>query len=531
MYTSLVWVPRGVAREKLPEPGEQKSAESGESQTKEQIEEVNIDAKEQHSDSDMKDTEHSEEDDGEVDIDDVLANDLDSLAFYKSNKDDPLLTDNAPDTAFDEEEMDEIRLRPTDALLVGAKSGEEVSTLEFHVFDDNPDDSDDDSEYVANTYIHNDLVLPAIPLCAAYNHVHTDSTDVNLAAVGMFTPGIDIWEVGRVNALEPIQSLGGYEQASAPKGARSSTKKKKSSKKSRLSLKDGSHSDAVLGLSWNHVQTEYLASASADKMVKIWDIESGHCACTLSHHHDKVQSVAFHPEHAHVLLTGSFDKTVHIMDLRQQKSLATTSVLTDVESCHWLPSPAGLYQVLVATESGEMYLFDGRFGSTGSTMSDSLVKWQAHDGPASACTVSHDIPGMVVTGGVDKRVKVWNISGSTKTVLLDMPSTVGAVFSAALCPLSKGSDANDKASPFVLAYGGQTDKIAVVDLGVENKALRAFYRKQVSDSAWRAIENRACRGSDARGPRRNRALANAGTGNGMDAHDSHDEDEQDSDRS
>src|SRR5580692_4431879 len=58
----------------------------------------------------------------------------------------------------------------------------------------------------------------------------------------------------------------------------------------------------------------WLASASADKTIKLWDIAAGREIHTLTGHGDMVTSLAFSPDGLW-LASGSWDKTVRIWDV------------------------------------------------------------------------------------------------------------------------------------------------------------------------------------------------------------------------
>lgn len=183
----------------------------------------------------------------------------------------------------------------------------------------------------ANIYVHHDILLPAFPLALAWMNCDPagSSSKANMVAVGTMDPGIEIWDLDIADAVEPACVLGGMEPAvaaeaaaAAAKDAGSKAAKKKARQKAKKKaaaaekqLRPGSHSDAVLGLSWNAEYRNVLASCSADGTVKVWDVAAHKCEHTLSHHTDKVQAVAWNPAESPVLLTGSFDKTACLVSV------------------------------------------------------------------------------------------------------------------------------------------------------------------------------------------------------------------------
>lgn len=86
-------------------------------------------------------------------------------------------------------------------------------------------------------------------------------------------------------------------------------------------LKD--HSKEIYTIRWSPTgpgtrypnQDLYLASASFDATVRLWDVDRGTCLRTLSKHTEPVYSVAFSPD-GRLLSSGSFDKCIYIWDTK-----------------------------------------------------------------------------------------------------------------------------------------------------------------------------------------------------------------------
>jgi len=302
MLCASAWIPKGVSKTRFQDE---------------------VAAEADHASNSVPMDEDPDEESEKVEIADVLADDLDGLKFHKSNRDDPYIKDK--DEIYDEDELDDMTYRDTDMPLVALRAGEDISQMEVYVYEDVDDDE-------PNIYLHHETVLPAFPLCVAWSSYHPTLgySRGNLAAVGSFLYGIDIWDLNDVDSLEPLASLGGH-YVERSKVSSSNKKKKKKAPK----LVPDSHTGEVMSVSWNPVQNEYLASGAADNTVKVWDVEDGSCVQTLAHHSDKVQAVSWHPTEESLLLSASFDKTVQTVDVRSGDVSSRFSLTGDAEKALW----------------------------------------------------------------------------------------------------------------------------------------------------------------------------------------------------
>ena len=60
---------------------------------------------------------------------------------------------------------------------------------------------------------------------------------------------------------------------------------------------------------------KYLASSSADKTIKLWEVKTGECVKTLVGHTSFVESVCYSPDGKY-LASGSYDKTIKLWEWR-----------------------------------------------------------------------------------------------------------------------------------------------------------------------------------------------------------------------
>jgi len=77
------------------------------------------------------------------------------------------------------------------------------------------------------------------------------------------------------------------------------------------------HTDAVMCLSLNPFQSEYLLSGSADKTVRVWDLDDMGCKAVYSKlHTDKVQAVRWNKFSDQIFASGGYDGRLNVCDVR-----------------------------------------------------------------------------------------------------------------------------------------------------------------------------------------------------------------------
>jgi periodic tryptophan protein 1 len=384
-----------------------------------------------------------------------------SLAYHDSNEDDPYITMKENDE--EDEDREELQILATDNMLLAAKVEDEVAHLEVYVYEDEAD----------NLYVHHDIMLPAIPLCVEWLDLPVGKSNVekdamaNFVAVGTFDPDIEIWDLDTIDCMYPnaILGQGGNENGTESKGGEKKKKKRKKSKKANGDF----HVDAVLALAANRHHRNLLASSSADKTVKLWDLYTTKCAKSYSHHTDKVCSIAWHPKESTVLLSGSYDRTVVAADMRAPDAKAPRwGVESDVESVRWDPHDLNLFYV--STENGIIHYHDVRYAPSNPAASKPVWTLQAHDESVSSFDINPIIPGFMATGSTDRTVKLWNIQPSGPTMVVSRNLEVGKVFSTVFAP--------DEEVGFRLAVAGSKGAVQIWDTST-NPAIRKAFAHRV----------------------------------------------------
>ncbi|WAR09128.1 PWP1-like protein [Mya arenaria] len=184
----------------------------------------------------------------------------------------------------------------------------------------------------------------------------------------------------------------------------------------------------------------FLAIATMDPTIDIWDldvVDSLEPLATLGQKvkkKKKVQCVKWHPVEEHMLLSGSFDKTVKMYDCRSpDTSNKTWNLDGEIEKLLWNRfSPLNFF---ASTDTGHVYYMDSR-------QDKPVYSLAAH---SESLSLSSENSSLLVTTSSDGSMKVWDIENNKPSCVYSNSLKMGQLLCMESCP-----DA-----PYVFAIGGE----------------------------------------------------------------------------
>ena len=194
------------------------------------------------------------------------------------------------------------------------------------------------------------------------------------------------------------------------------------------------HTHAVLSIAISP-DGEILASGSADKTIKIWQLSTGRELRTLRGHSGQVYSVAISPN-GDILVSGSEDKAIAIWQISTGRVLRTIG--------GWFSGHSDMVRAVAINPRGQ---------SLASGSADKIIKiWQLGTGKelrnftghtSWVRTVAFSPDGQILaSGSSDKTIKIWQVS--TGWGLRSLTGHTNWVRSVAFSPdggiLASGSD-------------------------------------------------------------------------------------------
>lgn len=166
------------------------------------------------------------------------------------------------------------------------------------------------------------------------------------------------------------------------------------------------HANAVRACCFSHDGLR-IATASLDKMVKVWTIESGKIECELEHI-GKVYNVHFSADSTKLLSASAFATctlwSVEGASPQADKNQPIREYKTGRGSCFSCCFIDGDRYISMASEHGSVYFWDAESDSD-----KSLLELHAHDEIIYKTSVSLD-GNWLVTSGADKLTRVWNVN-------------------------------------------------------------------------------------------------------------------------
>ncbi|KAI5151567.1 histone-binding protein RBBP4 [Enteropsectra breve] len=166
------------------------------------------------------------------------------------------------------------------------------------------------------------------------------------------------------------------------------------------------HKDGGFALQWNPHKFTELISGGRDRLINIFDINSG-LLHSLKTHRDVVNDLAYSQSDPNKFVSVSDDRSIALHDLRTLTSpvVVEKAHKASIEACSYSPFKAEL----LATSSGDcsVKVWDTR------NMRDPLYTLRGHSDDAIAVKWSPHYESLLASSSKDRRVIIWDLNKSS----------------------------------------------------------------------------------------------------------------------
>ncbi|HWO20792.1 MAG TPA: AAA family ATPase [Kofleriaceae bacterium] len=188
----------------------------------------------------------------------------------------------------------------------------------------------------------------------------------------------------------------------------------------RLAVTLEGHADAVLACAVTPDGRRAI-SGSVDRTLKVWDLAAGRAVATLEGHTGWVRACAVTPDGSRAV-SASDDRTLEVWDLPAGRRIATLSGHTDwVTACAITPDGR---RVISASDDRTLKVWDLETGHV-------LATLEGHTDWVHACAITPD-GRRVLSGSTDRTLKLWDVE--TGRVLASFEAHATAVRACAVLP-------------------------------------------------------------------------------------------------
>lgn len=169
------------------------------------------------------------------------------------------------------------------------------------------------------------------------------------------------------------------------------------------------HGGSVQAVAFSPVDSTFAASAGGHNTIKLWNLRENTFK-ELTHHKDKVNSVAFSPD-GKSLISGSDDSSVKIWDVSQWENIGIHEPITIR-----MPSPV---DTVAFHPDGQLLATSGRHVTLLDITHRTKIATLQHDAWAWIVDFSSDGKHLATDDGTGTTVKIWDIQQRQITVTLE----------------------------------------------------------------------------------------------------------------